>query len=476
MPSPHDDGGWRLPLDNDAPRICVVVPVPDDQNHRAAFVGVLMELSKWFNWQKDAAHGALEASAVWKEILEEVRYGLAEGLYLVCGDDVMDVRQNEENPCILEKTFNGLTWVPFADLTLCTPRLRLNPATGRLQTSPDGTTWTDVPNGPPIPGDPTEPTFDPPPRGESEADIRRCLAAANAARVLRQTYAEMGTRLAEEVVSEQALAASLEEIVGGFLTVIGIAAAATGPITLLTILGVFAVQGDYSTNPLTDPDEDELTCILFDASTDNAGSVTFSHGGVVDGLVGSAVLGTTKGNLLRLIVDMVGADGLNMAGTTTSVADHDCSTCEEWCYEGVIDYRTGLHGSSKVAADTGIWESGVGWKQELHSSGTEWRLQIAQPCSEAGLVAAVDVYVESGGNTGGVQSMTMQLLNAGAVVHNSGGRFIAPGTAPRVERFSLTPVTADEIRIRQFQNFTPDTGQKEARFMVISRLDVNPTP
>ena len=71
---------------------------------------------------------------------------------VLCGFDLigdtylLDVRQRTpDEPCKLDRTFDGATWTQFADLRLCPPKLRIQG--GEIQYSTDdGTTWVDYPN------------------------------------------------------------------------------------------------------------------------------------------------------------------------------------------------------------------------------------------------------------------------------------------------------------------------------------------
>ena len=66
---PKDDGGYRLPTIVDPPvRVGVCVPVPDDPQHIAAFVGAIHELTRWFNWERDLAKTGKPVAEVWLEI------------------------------------------------------------------------------------------------------------------------------------------------------------------------------------------------------------------------------------------------------------------------------------------------------------------------------------------------------------------------------------------------------------------------
>lgn len=82
------DGGWLLPSVIDPPRKSVCVPVPDDPEHRRAFVGALYQLTYWWNWQRDDDKRGREVARVWLEIWHQVVELLDEGAE--CGEDMSE--------------------------------------------------------------------------------------------------------------------------------------------------------------------------------------------------------------------------------------------------------------------------------------------------------------------------------------------------------------------------------------------------
>lgn len=175
MPKPNSDGGYILPLEPDAPRICIEVPLPDALEHKIAFLGQLEELARWWTWQRDEAHSARLVAAIWRGILNNVRAQL-DIVQEYCMLPLLGVRQNEAEPCILEYTTDSENWLPFADLRLCTPNLRINGATGRLEASTDGLEWFEVADGPTDwPDDQVPPSLRPAPTNpEPASDLLAC--------------------------------------------------------------------------------------------------------------------------------------------------------------------------------------------------------------------------------------------------------------------------------------------------------------
>lgn len=78
------EDGWLLPAVVNPDRIGVCVPVPDDDNHRRAFLDALRFLTWGRNWQYDEIGTAEAVGVVWLEIYREV----AEKLHvLVCEEE-----------------------------------------------------------------------------------------------------------------------------------------------------------------------------------------------------------------------------------------------------------------------------------------------------------------------------------------------------------------------------------------------------
>lgn len=102
-------------------------------------MGALWELTQDYNWEESGAVTIADATQ-WMTAL------LVSANETECGVASMDVRQSPTDPCVLEKEIAPDTWEAFADLTQCAGEellKRYNPTTGELESSPDGTTWTE---------------------------------------------------------------------------------------------------------------------------------------------------------------------------------------------------------------------------------------------------------------------------------------------------------------------------------------------
>jgi hypothetical protein len=143
MPDP--DPGFPLPLIVDPPRICIQIEIPNERYHIAAFLGNFVNLGYWFNWQRDDAHTGLAVSKIWYDIFLQVAKQISLGgncppdFGFPGADDGSDfmIRQNTDNPCLLESSVNGTDWCPWADLSKCT-NFGTQPGTGVPQPAPGG--------------------------------------------------------------------------------------------------------------------------------------------------------------------------------------------------------------------------------------------------------------------------------------------------------------------------------------------------
>jgi hypothetical protein len=115
----------------------------------------------------------------------------------------------------------------------------------------------------------------------------------------------------------------------------------------------------------------QLRCILFCNATLDGAKVTFDYEQVATEV--GALISTAPGDepnvwrVLDYILDIIGADGLNIAGTTGAATDVDCVECEPcdgWCYEWdfTVDNGTWANWQPAGRGQAG-YEAGLGWHQ-----------------------------------------------------------------------------------------------------------------
>lgn len=64
--------GYLIPVDLDPDeRVCVLVRVPKDDRHLAAFWGQLSELGYWYTWERDTAKSGASLAQVWRRVYAE---------------------------------------------------------------------------------------------------------------------------------------------------------------------------------------------------------------------------------------------------------------------------------------------------------------------------------------------------------------------------------------------------------------------
>lgn len=69
---PSKKNAWLIPAVLTPPnRRCVVIYVPDDRDHYAAFWGALVPLAQWNNWERDDNHSGKILASVWRDVIEE---------------------------------------------------------------------------------------------------------------------------------------------------------------------------------------------------------------------------------------------------------------------------------------------------------------------------------------------------------------------------------------------------------------------
>jgi len=139
MPRRYYPMTWALPgVVHPTKTRCFQIEVPDDREYIAAFRGALLSLASAYNWADDDAHTAREVALVWWDICENV-LGCTDPEIMgggVDGDELM-IRQNPDNPCLLETSINGTDWCVFADFSLCIPAPN-QPGGGTSQPQPGG--------------------------------------------------------------------------------------------------------------------------------------------------------------------------------------------------------------------------------------------------------------------------------------------------------------------------------------------------
>jgi len=74
---PKNQGmNYGLPATDDAPRICVTLSIPGDQESISNFVGAINTLSLWSNYRRDDLKRGKDIAAIWKQIVQDIEFDL----------------------------------------------------------------------------------------------------------------------------------------------------------------------------------------------------------------------------------------------------------------------------------------------------------------------------------------------------------------------------------------------------------------
>jgi hypothetical protein len=354
MSKPNTDGGWLLPAVIDPPsRLGVCVPVPNEPAHRQAFLGALLELARWWNWQRDPLKRGREAAEVWMTIWREVVEQLQEGEG--CGVGMFDVRQNEDAPCILEKSDDGDTWVQFANLALCRAAQPPIISGGQIFVQYEGEL---IPVSELPPSVDTVTTSDERRPEGDDADEARCLAAVNAAYVFRRLHDE-----AWKIVPFAQQTAG-DELLAGILTLVNLGVLAPAAIPLAAASALIAYLFIANSTQFTSTVEREFACILKNRSYISNGEVYFDFS-LVKADVVARIVGINIWTFINGYLDVIGANGLNLAGTTNAITEC-CDPCNNGVSSFIINLALPENQNILVPvqtfSSTWTWINGTGWR------------------------------------------------------------------------------------------------------------------
>lgn len=355
---------WTLPETINPPeRLCITVQVPNDPFHVAAFWGAMLSLSSAYKWADDPEHKAREVALVWREIIDDMVNAGWDNCTMP-----FDVRQNEENPCTLEKTENGVDWDAFANLRLCAPELRIN--NGKIQwRNPVTGIWIDTPDQ----GDERDNgTYDPPypPGSVPPGQSAECLSAEN----ILSVYSSIFTQIRADLLVGKfatSIAAGVTGILSAFMPV-----AIIGTIALSLSAGAIAL-GESGVNDMISTESLELIrCNLY-CHAESDGSFTASgYNAFYEQL--SIDFSGAKLILLQYYFDMLGSVGLSRQGKANGIESADCSDCGcVVCCE--LDFTVSSVHSAKITDapynDT-TWVSGIGWRSGVSGGNTYLGVKI----------------------------------------------------------------------------------------------------
>jgi hypothetical protein len=327
--SQQEQRGYLLPaVINPENWLSVCVPVPDDDNHRRAFLGQLDALASWWTWERDDAKQGTLAARVWRGIAECVRWRMenCNG----CGERDYILRYNEDGN--LEVSYDG------------------------------GQTWQD--------GSQYDPRYNAPTYPPNGAVDTKCQAAANATAYLENSIDELSDWLAAN-----SSLAGLVAVIIGILSVAGIIG--TGGAATPAILALAAALLELGASGLavifTSEVYDTYRCILLCHLDDNGAISPFRFKDFL-----TAINNEFTGSLQTVLwnwTNNLGSVGLTNLGSISSGSVADCSGCDEceWCHDFYFDEYDDTWGWVGFIGYTAQSTDGVGlnYQDFVNTTGSE---------------------------------------------------------------------------------------------------------
>lgn len=276
-----DGKGYQLPAVVDpVGKICVCVPVPNDQNHIRAFLGQLDMLAKWYTWAKDEAHTGKDAAEIWRDVVAQVR----EAIDMDCGcggGASIPTNQRYTEDGLLEVSYDG------------------------------GVTWEN--------GEAIDPRFNSPlfPPLDGSTEQQKCNTAYGAVQYLQDTiYSDLTTYTS---------AAQLLTFIASVLAILFTGGVAT-PLIVAAVGNLFAFGLSAVDAALTGAVWDDFGCLLYCRLEDD-GTMTTENFIGLQADVNATFTGIVP-QVLNDAVRMLGPVGLVNSGRSIRITSADCSGCE----------------------------------------------------------------------------------------------------------------------------------------------------
>lgn len=261
------------------------------------------------------------------------------------------------------------------------------------------------------------------PREGGTPEDQKCLAAANAVNVLEQLYEQVVDGIQDGLSILELIALILAGIAALIAGAIGLAAASLIAI-LLIAFREFIAAATYLGADVWDEDfSEKLQCMLYLCAVDDDGVITFDYQCFVDQLYANTSLFDFTGAQLRLLgqigylLNIIGADGLNLAGATTAITSATCDCAADHCH--YFDFLVEDGGFEPpypgAPAYASTWVSGTGWVP-FHS-GVDGLNGLQLTFSEPLLInSATAHWTGSGGGSSPFDGISMQFWLAGTLV------------------------------------------------------------
>lgn len=287
-PKRKHDPGYKLPEVIDPDTCCVCIPLPNDFNHKMAFLGQLDELGYWWNWERDPDKKGREAAAVWRNIVQCIREDL----------DMSGCGCGEDKPT----------------------NTRINPETGLYEVSYDGgVTWQPAPEQ-----DPRNSGTVFPPRPGDPGDVLRCQTANSVVGFFEERKQEEY----EGLVANATFAAFVTDLLAA-LAAIGLAFALVP--TAIAALLAFVVNGFARAIPedfdsqFTNATWEALLCVVY-CHCEPDGSFTEAQWQAIK-TEARDMIGGYAGQWAYDHLNLIGVVGLTNAGRANYPGSRECDDC-----------------------------------------------------------------------------------------------------------------------------------------------------
>jgi len=408
---------------------CIKLEIPDDLQWQASFWGFLEGLAQWFTWERDADHTGAVMAEKYRTIIDQARIDMING---ACDVGLEDVRQNEDDPCILEKKASGGSWVQFADISLCDG---IKPRDKKLKWASCGAvtcySWDDVtffefPDGNPTEGQIADDFGINKPVYATGVD-KACVAANNVIAIVRSQVDgwKLAFATAGVLIAIQALIAAAVALV--------ITAGAAAPLIAVMVAEILALGYQGITSQFDSSFFDLFQCDLDTAFSPDGimtGASFATLYDVVQARIGGA--GTEKWSITLAFLSIYGVTGLNNMANQANITEcayDPCTTSTVLDFNFRISpYANQFFPAAKTDITTGrafplpymSWEAGLGWRstgwttEETQGPGIFRQMYLCgyMPTSIVGVTQIKMEYTfDRGKVNGGVNSNTLFGVN-----------------------------------------------------------------
>ena len=353
--------GYLIPSEPEPEEdVCIRVYVPNDSLYIAAFWGAYEHFTAWLAWERDAAKRGKLAASRWKTSFIRSR---DEWLNSCQGCGLMDVRQSDETPCVLEKSTVCGEWEQFALLSECVPEMRIVGSEegltieqltegGWIRTSTGTDPYQDRFDGPFLPA-----WFSPPVGQEGN-----CLATANAVAYTSWAVDEIATKMSGGI-NILSLISTLIGMITAFAEFVWVGELAQGYLQVFEFIG--AIWDDVLSYNVIGALGEMLIC-RYEAD----GSMTRESWEVLIADITAYRAPLTdnykrvKWQLIKLYFQALGPVGMSRVAAAANITEADCGEFDCGWFV-TFDFTQDSYGwvvEVLLDHDAGEYVAGIGWR------------------------------------------------------------------------------------------------------------------